>query len=667
VVQSLPRFRTKKTLARVAFLMASLILFSWRLIRSEPNMNARGAAIWFEITWLVLLYGFILFAVFGLGRLAVRHLGIPTLTRFELLILEWLLGLGVLSLGIMALGFAGWLNPWLLLLWLGIAGVLAVREMNKSDPRRFDFRLPRKRDPHLILLQLIILIAIPLLLVECVSPVWDYDAQLYHLQGPRQFLAQGQIAFNSEILRSAYPYLGEMPFLVGLAFDAASLAKLVNFSYAVLFMLSAYALGRRFFGRQTAYTAAGILIGGPAFWMWSTWAGVDFAWADYEFWSLYAIMMWLANNRKDAAKWMRLAGLMSGLAVGVKYLSFPSLLIVVLIILWKSAANSKQPLRDVLTNLKIFSSYAALAGGAWYLRNWISTGDPVYPLILGGPGWEPLEALVLNDYVGSFGAGKTWLDYLLLPYNVYAQHNRFSTIGIEWIHPVLWLAVLAPFWLKPIRRYSVLIVYACLGFGVWLFTSQIIRFLLPLTAILAVLSGAVIESFRSFAKNLLKIGLVGGLMLFNLVFQLQWLQEKAALRYLSGGQSHAEFLREMSYGYETIEFIHATLDVDQAVQFLWDGRGYYCNERCVADDEQSGAILLANGNPPPPALVADLREKGVTHLLLSEPYVTWFMVYHDPRGLHRDALRYFEEEFFPACGRLIHESSGMRLYEIVCR
>lgn len=644
------------------------ILLAWRLVMPKPGLDARGEANWIEIAFQVILYIHVNLISLGIGRALLRILRLPSLTRFESILLEYLLGLGALSLGVAVLGFTGGLDPWVIFFWLAVLGIFAFWELWKTGFYGRMICLPKTRSPFLILLQVIALIAMPLLLIEGFSPVWDYDALLYHLDMPGHYLAQGKIYFDPDILRSAYPYLGEMLFAVGLAFNAASFAKLVNLTYGVLFVLGSYVCSRRYFGRQTAYTAAGILIGAPAYWMWATWAAVDFAWGVYEFWSLYAVVLWLNHGKADSSKWLALAGLMSGFAMGIKYLSIPAFLVITGIIAWKSREGSTRPVREMIKNISIFGSWAVAVSGVWYIHNLLVTGNPVYPLVFGGPGWDPLERQVLSDYVGSFGVGKGWLDYLLLPYNVYAFHDNFSTISLEIIHPALWLACLFPLVCKPRRRQGVLAAYACLGFAVWAITSQVVRFLIPLSAVLAILAGAVIESSQPLIKRLARYVLVGGFLLFNLIFQFQWLADQGAWSFVTGRQSAEEFLQNMSYGYDAILFIQANLDMDQKVRFLWDGRGYYCGSRCESDDEQSNAVVFAIGNPPPADLAADLRSEGVTHLLLSEPNANWFILYHDPQGMHRDAKRYFEEIFFPACGRLVYDSeNGTRLYEIACR
>jgi hypothetical protein len=304
--------------------------------------------------------------------------------------------------------------------------------------------------------------------------------------------------------------------------------------------------------------------------------------------------------------------------------------------------------------------------GTWYIKNWLWTGNPVYPLIFGGPGWDALESRVLNDYVGTFGTGKTWLDYLLLPFNVYAYHNRFATIPIEVIHPALWLGFFFPVIAKPDKIFKVVPVYAILYFTLWVVSSQVVRFLLPLSAFAAILAGSVIEKSPSVLKNFLKFGLLGGLMILSLIHQVVTIQNASLWDYFIGQKSAAQVLPETNNNFETISYIQSSLTPDDRVLFLWDGRGYYCDERCIPDDEQSTAIRLSIDSPVPQELAQELDNNGITHLMLSSPDANWFITYHDPRGLHRKALDYFTKVFLPACGKSIFQDRGMTLFELTC-
>jgi 4-amino-4-deoxy-L-arabinose transferase-like glycosyltransferase len=486
---------------------------------------------------------------------------------------------------------------------------------------------------------------------------------MYHLEIPRQFLAQGKIYFIPEMFRSAYPLLGEMLFLIGLAFKADAFAKLINLTFAIVFVLSAYVFGKRFLGRETALIALGILLGTPAIPTWATWVSIDFAWAAYEFWSLYILILWVENNQKNSEQYLVLAGILSGVAVSTKYLSLFTVLILSAIIVWQSLRRFPRSTANTLRNLLIFGASTTLVMFPWYIKNWFLTGNPIYPLIWGGIGWDKLNVQVFNDYHHSFGVGKNWLDYLLIPYNVYFQHERFSTFFLESIHPAIWLSFVYIL-LKGRNQGLVLFFYSAAYYIVWVFNSQVIRFLLPSFATLSLLAGFVIHRSPSFIKKVLTSGLLGSLLLVSLVYQILLFRDYSA--YLIGQKSPSEILMAAVENYQTIQYIKETFQPNECAQFLWDGCGYYCDSRCIPDNNQNLAIILGTNSPNPQTLAHELGVKGITALLINKTDAKWFIDYHDPNRRHRQAFDYFYNTFIPACGDLIYVNNDIELYKISC-
>src|SRR5215211_3522402 len=174
-------------LAGTTFLVI-LILLAWHFTMPKLGLEARGEQTWIRIVFLLILYVYINLAGFGLGRLLLQYFGLALLTKTETVLLEYLLGFGCLSAGVMILGFVGWLNAGAIFFWLALAGVIASIELARIRWPAWTVRFPGATSPYVILLQILLLLAVPLLLVECLLPVWDYDALFYHLEVPRQFL-----------------------------------------------------------------------------------------------------------------------------------------------------------------------------------------------------------------------------------------------------------------------------------------------------------------------------------------------------------------------------------------------------------------------------------------------------------------------------------------------
>lgn len=646
-------------------LFAILAVLAWRLF---APVDTTSGTVRLEFFFLLVLYGYIHAAALGLGWAVFRFLRLE-LTALESLLLAYMLGWGIVSSIIAFAGFAGWLRPLGVFVFLSLAGILASFSWGEAVRGIWAVvrtsRFFKGSDLYERSLSVLIVFTIPVLIVHALTPVWDYDALLYHLEVPRRFISHGGIYFDPEVMRSAYPYLGEMLFAVGIMFRLESLAKLVHLTYAVLFILGVYTLGVRFFDRRTALTAVGILVGVPSFVLWSTWASIDFAWAGYELWSVYAVSLWLGDTNRRSSKWLILAGVMSGFAVGTKYISLPPLLIMAVLVLWFSRHRLQKPVREALRDLWIFALSAGLVMGAWYIKNLILTGNPVYPLVFGGPGWDPLENRVFDTYMQTFGMGKTPLDLVLLPYTTFAHQGRFSTMPQEIIHPLLWLAFIFPFLTKS-SKYSLLIVYTILYFAWWFVGSQVIRLMLPVTAFLALFAGHVIERFPKWAGNALKLSLVSGVIIVSLVYHTLTLKNGGAFAYVTGQKSAEAFLELFVDDYSVKRYIQASLPLQERALFLWDGRGYYCDSRCIADTEQSLAVGLAAGSPDPVELSRRLRRDGVTYLMLSSSDAGFFITGHDPDGFHRRAWDYYQNVFLPACGQSVFKDGGMELFRIDC-
>ncbi len=98
---------------------------------------------------------------------------------------------------------------------------------------------------------------------------------------------------------------------------------------------------------------------------------------------------------------------------------------------------------------------------------------------------------------------------------------------------------------------------------------------------------------------------------------------------------------------------------------IWDGQGYYCDERCIADPDQTRLILLTAGHPDASQFARDLKGQGITHILIDAEGLLYFDD-HDPKGHHRGAADYFFEEFAPLCATLINNDKSTLIFEIVC-
>lgn len=651
-----------------AIILAALIgLMLLRLAMGERSLDDHGPrALWDALFTLVLAAIVSLLAI-GVGRQIMRWLRLP-LAGLELTVFSLPLGFGVIAYGVLALGLLGLLQVWALIAWLLAVGVLGWREIATLirdmptwlNSRRVAWSRTARWQKLLLIIFVVLLI---LTLFQALTPPWDYDSLLYHLQGPRLFLQAGRIQNLPENWLTSYPFTVQMLFLLGLRFGSDSFAKVINLIYGVLLCLMTYALARRYLDQTHAFVAVAVLIGIPIGPIWGSLAYVDMAWATYVLVGIYAIMLWRDDRQR---RWLILVGLGLGWAAGTKYFALGTAGIIGLWVMWNDVRRGwKVLLPDALT----YGLTVGLIAAPWYVKNWIWTGSPLYPIVFAGTDRIAQQARLWTSYMGDYGAGRALVDYLLLPLNLYARFYRFGTFlgNIEIPSPLYLLLVLYPFTPRP-KVLNGLVGVAGLSFVLWAFSTQQTRFLLPLFPLLSILVSVVlVDGIGRFRRRwrTISVGLVVGMLTVSVFYSATFFASIEPYRVITGSQSKAEFLERVLKNYAALEYVQTALPRQARVFMLWDGRGYYCDERCMPDVDHARWTYLVATHPTIDEVVAELRQLDVTHLLINEESVD-FMLQHDPTGDHLRAARFFANEFQPKCLREVFAARGTTVYELTC-
>ena len=618
-----------------------------------------------NVVYSLALFLGILVIGYSMTRPLVRYLPDFADPR-EGVLMRMALGLGMLAGMVALLGFVGLFSKSNV---IGLVAVLALLSLAGMRNIRFDAAGVVRRLPALIRRGGVLGLGVGLLLVmplaNALVPPADYDTLMYHLPALVRYFESGEFVLLPEMWQANGPMLVQILFALGLAFGSEALSQLIHLGYAVLLLGAVVSLKRRLEIRTLAWLEPAMMVGVPVYLLWAAWGYVDFAWALYEFLALYCLIVW---DRREDRRWLVLGAVFAGLALGVKMVSLGSLAILVGVV---AALRFRQSPRRALRAAGVYGAVAALIGASWYLKNLILAGNPVYPFVLGGPGW-PLDKLtLLNAFLHSFGTGNGLLDFLTLPVSLTFKHEVFSTWrGVEVPNPILLLALGCPF-LRKKRGMDILALYGLARIGLWFVTSQQLRFLLPVLPVAALLAGGTVESFleRGRAARIVLYTSVISMVVISLIYQGIFFLSSQPIPVLSGRESPRDFLLRRVSDFEAIEYINRSLPADARVFLMWDGRSYYCEERCLPDSGQLNwtyEVLRAGFDLD--RLLEQLGDPGVTHLLLSEGDVS-FMLLQDPTGVHRRALVFFREVFEPACARAVFGQPGMDeavVYEITC-
>ncbi len=656
------------------YLLITIILIIFSLFRyfcperTQDYIGLRGFA---NSIFTICLLVLVILIGGGIGQKIINWLMIEPSSYLENLVFVIPLGLGLFSYCIFTLGLLGLLNIWYFVLLSSITLYWSCNEWWElllfgkikiiKAVKGFDQLNIGKKS--LIFIWILIL---GLSFLQSLTPPWDYDSLMYHLQGPKTFLNAGRILLLPDNWGANGPFTLEMLFMFGLRFESDNFAKLIHLSFALFLVIATFAFGRRFFSREIGWIGTAILIAMPIFPIWASLAYIDMGWALYEFLGIYALFIWFDNHHR---KYLLLSGIMSGLAIGSKYIALGSVAVIGLAIIWNSR---KQGLKITLQNVLIFGCTTSLIGSPWYIKNLIWAGNPVYPFYFGGVQW-PLERVhFFLSYLNSFGVGHRWVDYLLLPWNLYAHFESFTsffgTIEIgSFLFPLL---LFYPF-LPKNKFANTLITLAALRFFIWALGSQQIRFLLPIFPGLSLLTAGVMLKLSDslILKNrgkLLTVGLIGGVTIATLIYSIIFIYDVKPLDVIVGKESKYLFLSRKTPHFQSSSFINAQLDEHDKVFFMWDGRGYYCEQKCLPDTEHNQwSRLVLSANYSVPEVTKLLREKGITHLLFSKDY--YFIGLHDQLSINPKAESFFSEQYQDLCTENIYHNYWIDIYKITCR
>ena len=226
-------------------------------------------------------------------------------------------------------------------------------------------------------------------------------------------------------------------------------------------------------------------------------------------------------------------------------------------------------------------------------------------------------------FLQSFGPQLKVITLPLAPLWLYTRHELYSSFmsSLEYPSFLFPLCLLLPF-SRPPKALRWLAAGLVIRFALWGLSSQQTWFLLPLFPGLAVLSAYTLDWLagilhRSSVQRILSTGLIGSLLVVTLIYLgVFWAMTRPG-PVLVGMESRDAFLRRNASTYAVQAFIQTELSPNARVLMLWDGQTLYCDRRCVPDTEQTQWTRLVVENNTVDAVVKELRQMGITHLLVN--------------------------------------------------
>ncbi len=460
---------------------------------------------------------------------------------------------------------------------------------------------------------------------KSLAPSLAFDSLVYHLTLPKLYLLDGRISYIPELIFWGMPQQLEMGMTFAMALGGVEAAVLFSWALGALALIGLLGYLSDRFSVTVAWVGLGCVLVGQTFVDSLSWAYVEWTVMLYGF-AVFVLLDAWSVDREGKLLW--LAALLAGFAVGTKYTAGVLLVAVVPLIF---VAHGKKGTRNALKDLFAFGIITLLVISPWLLKNFMATGNPVYPLLF--PAGE-MNAFRLELYQGDPAWGD-WRDLIFLPWRATIWGiNGAVGYSAEIGSLLLAFSVFAGLnWReqddeqKTALRTAFWITFV--GFVLWAVAGRTSRLLIQSRLYFvffpawAMLAGVGFENFSKLRASGVRFGRVASALLllsfgFGLYQSATSFVALSPLKVLFGVQTPSKY-REQALGrYETAMSTLAELPEDANILFLWETRGFACVPYCEPDEviDRWYADLRTYGSPD--AVLDAWRNAGYTHLFFNK-------------------------------------------------
>ena len=573
-----------------AVLPADFNRFSSALAAFPGMFNLKGASSFLLKALIEIFLAAFLFAVsYIIGRKITNTLkkDLDTAGHFVISSAAGFLVIAGFIFGISALGFL--YEGVIFTAFIGLC-FYALFDL-KKNPSGIRFE-PKKYDGEEICLLVITGFFMLTNLLLALTPETFFDSLEYHLAVPASYiLNHGMVKMPYNVF-SGFPGNAELLYLVGLVLNGEGTAKLINFLFGVLLLVSVYSFSKKYISRKAGLFAASLFCIIPLVAINLINTQVDVLSAFWFFISFYMIVNAAEKNFSGQAKTLALAGLFAGFGMGVKYsgIIYASGIVAVLIFyIIKNKALKRSP-----AVLSVFFFFALIPVVPWLIKNYLFFGNPFYPYFTSLPG----AAKLLSEQTGL--PLNNILDFVKLPW----------TLSIDWAKGVarpgasmnLGPALLAflPFLLWPFLKKSkekkpllALFVFIAVVSLFWLGVTRIARFFIPGLIFLSLYFGYVITGYLKEEKDEHYSFTVFTVLALVAVSNFVWvsninLRNMDPLALYSGKITGEMYLSTHRASYpnpyfKAVDFVNKFKTAPGSkVLFIGEGRAFYCKKPFIA-------------------------------------------------------------------------------------
>ena len=535
-----------------------------------------------------------------------------------------------------------------------------------------------------VILAALFLLICALVILALVPPI-SKDALIHHLAVPKLYLRHGGFYEIPGMPFSYYPMNLDLLYIIPLYFGNDIVPKLIHFIFALLTAGLLFGYLRRRLNDLYALFGVVFFLSIPIIVKLSITVYVDLGLIFFSTAALLLLLKWLESRFQ--LRFLILSAVSCGLAMGTKYNGLITFFLVTLFVpfLYSRFGEKKSHgLTRTVGFTCVFVFTALLIFSPWMLRDYMWTGNPIYPLY---DHWFNFHGHTARKSIGLFAYRaliyhEKWWEILLLPFRMFFQGQDGNPRLFDGkLNPFLLILPLFAFYRlkddsqKIKTEKSVFLVFAGLYFAFAFFSSGLrIRYISPIIPPLVILAvfgmRRLFDSFAEARSLPLKYGSKLSavfLVLFALGLNAVYIHEQFAyvkpLSYISGNVTRDEYIEKYRGEYPAMKFINDHLPSKARILFLFIGnRGYYCSRPYVFDMENNKSKLATvfRASHDLQDFKSRLKKEGITYLLINmDIFNRWALKSFDPS--HRDQLHLF----FKRDLRRIYAKNGYGVFALV--
>jgi 4-amino-4-deoxy-L-arabinose transferase-like glycosyltransferase len=591
---------------------------------------------------------------FVLGRLVLTRLDFSS--TLEEIACSTTVGLGLLSLLLFAVGLlGGFSKPVLILLvlaiWIVGFPVWWRWRARAADVLRGLRRLPRRR-----ILLWVLAVA---LVVVFTSPFWllsfypprDWDDISYHLASAKEYAEQGRLVVTPYLRFAVFPQAVGMLFTLAFILADDITAQLVSALMWLLVGLLLFVWGRKDGSHTVGALAACLWLASPSVVRFSTTAYIDVGLTLFVLGGAYALFRWMEHRSPG---WLLVAAFLVGMAAGSKYTGLFFLMFYAVAVF--AVARPRERWRSILS----FAAVAVVAASPWYLRSFLVTGDPLFPMlpeIFGYSFWNAEDIAIQRQELSSHGIGRGLVDFFTIWWHIGWNQGLFHSESLSSLALVVPLPILLlARWRNP--RGRILCGLSIAFVMLWFQTAQVMRYLLPILPFLSLELAAVIDGIRRRVlpsswktARVVAAAAIAFYVLYRAVdYGAMWIGRWGPVP--TSSIEREAFLSAELPDYPAYRVLNRKLGGDYTLYALSGSRMTYYADGVYRGDvfgparESRIKSRLANGR----ALYQELQMMGADHFLISH---------------HAGPVVLPDDEAFRQHFRLLYQNGEVRLYELV--